>query len=995
MATNRYGQIYHGDHHHINIRFPSTEARLKFQNEFEAYHQAHDHEGDIPTFKCVSSKDLKLSTGSRSPQDLVKAETDENYRITIDGYSWNEIHEYHNPTGWKDSFWYSVPTCCVPPIIVIDHKFVDAGTLQRHELSAIFGDMPEQDYKSLLESVQRDGFIDDTIKLLDGQLLDGWHRYRAAQELNLIRKLRFQEWNEDAHRDGDPKAFVLARNIERRHFIPSQRAQIVVSFNERFGQGVDPRSLKSPNGEFKTRQELAQEAGVGKRTIDRAVAVEKVGESEAVIAGEKTAGEVLKDQKQARLTEARINANKALDKMWEIFHASELTNCVEPDDFVKAACEHHRNWGVDDIPEQEDTDIPEIWEARFNLLTTQIQTRSIWITEFIGEETDKDTGEPLKEREGSKLRKQKKQTAKLLWDTRIQVARDYTGDADTELNLHLTLPDLEKGFVKHNPTYADAFESAMKRTTETSFNIVLEKVLASDIDVEALQTEYRAMMTYAGDVRNWQRADWSPDTNWILPLIEAKQSKSVTVGETEVSPASETETEAAIAVVKPRFQDAVETWRSSQVERLRKFEVLPVGRTPLIESEYLKTYFELAQPRIQQNTKPTAAHYEGAIECMLDLPVAFAEQLQGRHYRRIIKEWDQSVLLQLVERFQSGHILGYPALQTDSDANAARIRKAIRDHYDFPSWLRITTQPFEVLFEITEDAHAILVQLNPKEWIREGQEISWAVSLLPEVVNTEEAPAEDEPDMNALWDAFNKRYPKWKAKYAESGYKENDLIQASTETEMLDALRVYRETESERKGKPKGKPTADEVKDMTDLMSQQSYPFARCLRDLLRAKGISDWTQQHQQTLESVQKFKEKLKAFGASDDLVDDSLHFYHGLEEADLCTSPQETLKKLNEFLQGFIDKPLPEWPEWIRNQVPEGDAAGFPGIDIQAMRNTLSSLLQSLGIDDSHRGLQESLGGDLLDVFLQYEELPTEKEQLIALLNTADAILSEMIP
>ena len=72
----------------------------------------------------------------------------------------------------------------------------------------------------------------------------------------------------------------------------------------------------------------------------------KAGQSEAVIAGEKTAGEVLKEQKQARLTEARINANKALDKMWEIFHQSELGNRISPDDFMKAACEHHTNWGV-------------------------------------------------------------------------------------------------------------------------------------------------------------------------------------------------------------------------------------------------------------------------------------------------------------------------------------------------------------------------------------------------------------------------------------------------------------------------------------------------------------------------------------------------------------------------------------------------------------------------------------------------------------------------
>ena len=951
MATNRYGQIYHGDYHHINIRFPSTEARLKFQNEFEAYHQGHDHEGDIPTFISVSSKDLKLSTGSRSPQDLVKAETDENYRITIDGYSWNEIHEYHNPTGWKDSFWYSVPTCCVPPIIVIDHKFVDAGTLQRHELSAIFGDMPEQDYKSLLESVQRDGFIDDTIKLLDGQLLDGWHRYRAAQELNLIRKLRFQQWNEDAHRDGDPKAFVLARNIERRHLTPGQRAQIAVTFNERFGHGGDRNpedESQRPDGRLKTQKDLAKEAGVGERTIRRAVQVETAGQSEAVISGEKSASEVL-------LEKNRKKAQETCVEMWKAFEKSPLSKYLDKDDFMEVAGKNYQC--SESFPDPMNMKRPEIWVTLFTAMKLSLEKEAEWVKAWIDEfVADADSV-----------------------DTKLAKIVDALPQWQETVEMH-HIPDTVKDAVRTaDPERVIAGAKRMGKVEN------IDEVTTAEVKaiVNLMKKSELTLYFCVHDV-----------------VFEAK-SKSDT---------AETETEAASAVVKPRFQDAVETWRSSQVERLRKFEVLPVGRTPLIESEYLKTYFELAQPRIQQNTKPTAAHYEGAIECMLDLPVAFAEQLQGRHYRRIIKEWDQSVLLQLVERFQSGHIIGYPALQTDSDANAARIRKAIRDHYEFKA--RITTQPFEVLFEITEDAHAILVQLNPKEWIREGREISWALSLLSEVkgrfpseksLPLQGAPAEAEPDMNALWDAFNKRYPKWKAKYAESGYKENDLIQASTEAEMLDALRVYRETESERKGKQptgslpyspsdrKGMPTADEVKDMTDLMSQQSYPFARCLRDLLRAKGISDWTQQYQQTLESVQHFRDRLKAFGAPDDLVDDSLHFYNGIEESELSTSSQETLKKLNEFLQGFIDKPLPEWPEWIRNQVPEGDEE-LPGIDIQAMRNTLSSLLETLGIDDSNRNLQESLGGDLLDVFLQYEELPTAKEQLIALLNTADCILSE---
>lgn len=427
MASNRYGQIWHGDHHHINIRFSSVEARLKFQNEFEAYHGSHDHEGDIPIFKNVTSKELGLSTGSRSPEDLVKAGTDADYRITLDGYNWADIHEYHNPSRFRNYFWYHVPTCCVPPTIVVGREFVDSGTLERHELSSIFGDMPTSDFESLLRSVESDGFMDDVIKLLEGKVLDGWHRYRAARELNLIRKLRFQEWNEDEQRDGDPKAFVLARNIERRHLSASQRAQIAVTFNERFGLGnIKSQRSGLPNGVPKSRQALAKQANVGTSTIDRAVQVEKAGRAADVISGEKTASEV------------------------------------------------------------------------------------------------------LSEREASKLLKRKKQVCKSLWDTRLEVARFYTGDGDTELNLHLTLPALEKGFVKNNPVYAEPFQSAMQRTSVAEFRILVDKVLESETDIKVLEKEHRAFVTYLCDLRNWERVDWSPDTNWILPMIQTKKGSQDT-----------------------------------------------------------------------------------------------------------------------------------------------------------------------------------------------------------------------------------------------------------------------------------------------------------------------------------------------------------------------------------------------------------------------------------------------------------------------------------
>lgn len=243
--------------------------------------------------------------------------------------------------------------------------------------------MPEEDYQSLLESVEKDGFKDPIIRLLGTEVLDGWHRYRAAKELNLIRKLRFHQW--DKKDEGDPSAFVKARNLERRHLSKAQRGQIVVHFNTRAGAG-NPNQLHQ-NDEVKTRDQLAKEAGVSTATIDRAAVIENAGESQAVIRGEKTAAEVLKEQKEAKLAEERDRAEQAYDKMWEAYDKSELPNHIDADDFVKAACAAHINWGVEDIPDPQETDIPSVWESRFDLLTTLINMSitPAWIKELISE----------------------------------------------------------------------------------------------------------------------------------------------------------------------------------------------------------------------------------------------------------------------------------------------------------------------------------------------------------------------------------------------------------------------------------------------------------------------------------------------------------------------------------------------------------------------------------------------------------------------------------
>ena len=90
--------------------------------------------------------------------------------------------------------------------------------LERHPLSAIWGDMPEGEYAELVESVRREGILDYVIKTLDDQVLDGWHRYRAAHDAGVEHQLMLT-----SYLGQDPVSFVIRRNAHRRHLTAGQR----------------------------------------------------------------------------------------------------------------------------------------------------------------------------------------------------------------------------------------------------------------------------------------------------------------------------------------------------------------------------------------------------------------------------------------------------------------------------------------------------------------------------------------------------------------------------------------------------------------------------------------------------------------------------------------------------------------------------------------------------------------------------------------------------
>ena len=573
MASTRYGRIYHGDHHHNNIKFPSPGARDLFTAEFKKYHDSHEHDGEAPRFEFIKAADVR---------DVYGGGRNHNHgEITIDGYAFYEIKEYHNRENPDTYTHYRVPTCCISPIIVLDREFVDSGTLQRHELSSVFGDMPETDFENLVKSVEQDGFMDSLIRVLDGKVLDGWHRYQAALSLNLVRKLMFMPWDDE--KDGGAIAFVSARNLERRHLTASQRGQIVVFLNERFGWGGD-RS-KTPDDALKTKADLAAEANVGASTIDRAVKVEKLGKSEAVISGEKTASQVIKEETLKSLWEqvsAEMPEWKRRNKEKSKYESDHIGRASQS--MLIAALRFHKDSDADGAATV--VELKQLLELiKADTLSFILEVRRVLKESQQPVESKSETAD---DRDASKLLKKKKQTLKSMWDARVQAARDYTGDADTELNQYLSLPQLEDGFARYHEVYEAPFKSGMKRiTSANSLSNFQERALESDVSLEDLEKECRAINTYAFDILKWK------DQEWIQSMLQwRKNALSKADSKPEPKPDPEPEPDDALKTLWEKVTAEMPKWKQRYKETGYKESDLVNQATLSVLLTALRTYRE-------------------------------------------------------------------------------------------------------------------------------------------------------------------------------------------------------------------------------------------------------------------------------------------------------------------------------------------------------------------------------------------------------------------
>jgi ParB-like chromosome segregation protein Spo0J len=137
----------------------------------------------------------------------------------------------------------------------------------QHPLSSAFPAMTAQEFQELKDSIEVNGVL-NPITIYEGMVIDGWHRYKAANELGM--DCPESELDESI----DPKDFVLAQNKNRRHITAAQLAIATTAVYAWVSRGRQNKSVPSTDL-IKTTAELAKLSGVSESSIEKAKSILK------------------------------------------------------------------------------------------------------------------------------------------------------------------------------------------------------------------------------------------------------------------------------------------------------------------------------------------------------------------------------------------------------------------------------------------------------------------------------------------------------------------------------------------------------------------------------------------------------------------------------------------------------------------------------------------------------------------------------------------------
>lgn len=143
-----------------------------------------------------------------------------------------------------------------------------AKTYTQHALSAAFPPISGAEFSELVDDIEANGQQEPCIAL-GTEILDGWNRYRACAEIG--REARVEQFT-----GSDPVAYVLAKNVHRRHLTASQRALAVAAcaawapLGANQHRRVDHEELPSPETEGSSRRSTLPEEPAPVTTIEQA-----------------------------------------------------------------------------------------------------------------------------------------------------------------------------------------------------------------------------------------------------------------------------------------------------------------------------------------------------------------------------------------------------------------------------------------------------------------------------------------------------------------------------------------------------------------------------------------------------------------------------------------------------------------------------------------------------------------------------------------------------
>lgn len=171
-----------------------------------------------------------------------------------------------------------------------------------HEIALVLPDMSKSDYVRLRDDIKQNGVLEE-ITLFEGKVLDGRHRQKACDELDI--EPEYTEYDGDS-----PAAFVISRNLARRHLTVSQRAMVGAAMEPFFAQAAKKRQAHGktapgrtlradrPEASQRARDDAAKVVGVSPRIVQRA---KRVMQKDPEAAKEVRAGRMSVDKADRRL----------------------------------------------------------------------------------------------------------------------------------------------------------------------------------------------------------------------------------------------------------------------------------------------------------------------------------------------------------------------------------------------------------------------------------------------------------------------------------------------------------------------------------------------------------------------------------------------------------------------------------------------------------------------------------------------------------------------